>query len=674
MEPTETEIVPEAAVAAAAAPEQLEPVAPGATPEPPPAAPPPYIRSFGQMIREYLADVPTFGAAVVPLCFLSIALFTRHPTKTNFIFDEQEALLANPYVRSVADPASKIRWIDAFHRDFWGLLPDRSIGSYRPLPDLIWRALWALGARDQTPFLHHWVNVLLHGVNGALLVTLVYKLTGRNRLAWLTGALFVACAVSTEAVTGVVGIADVLGGLGCLFGLHALFCELAWLPLAVFGATMFGLLSKESCLCMVPLVPFAAYCWSGKTHPERPRAWTRAIVALIAASAAFVLYVEARRRLFPAPLPAEISAAANQGKSGAARAFAAILRWYAQPTLPHDPLNNPLINATPSFRVAGALRVYWRGIGQILFPAVLSGDYSAPSEPIPAHLIFPESVLGALALIVPALVAIGIALFVPSARKPAIVLGRRTEDDDRSLVAVGFLWVLISYFPVSNIPILLPTVRAERFWYVPAIGTSLLLGVAFDHLIKWAHVRRKEFPVFMSITIFFSFQAFAARRHANDYRDDLVFWDATRHAVPTSAKAQLNYSVMLGTRNDLPGRLVANREALKLAPEWPMASIYEGDTLCRMDRPDEAWPDYKRGFELAPNDKNLIALALQCLWDKKALAAENPIRDELETVGNAHPGTWLENLSRDILTNGDKLNGVDPKNRPRAYNEGPKGD
>jgi putative flippase GtrA len=31
-----------------------------------------------------------------------------------------------------------------------------------------WRALWGLGARDQTPFLHHWVNVLLHGANGAL--------------------------------------------------------------------------------------------------------------------------------------------------------------------------------------------------------------------------------------------------------------------------------------------------------------------------------------------------------------------------------------------------------------------------------------------------------------------------------------------------------------------------
>ena len=49
----------------------------------------------------------TFGIALVPLCFLSMLLFTRHPTKTNFIFDEQEALLANPYVRSVARRGSR---------------------------------------------------------------------------------------------------------------------------------------------------------------------------------------------------------------------------------------------------------------------------------------------------------------------------------------------------------------------------------------------------------------------------------------------------------------------------------------------------------------------------------------------------------------------------------------
>ena len=59
----------------------------------------PFVKSVPRMIRDYfLGEDPTFGAAVFPLCILSAVLFTRHPLKTNFIFDEQEALLANPYV------------------------------------------------------------------------------------------------------------------------------------------------------------------------------------------------------------------------------------------------------------------------------------------------------------------------------------------------------------------------------------------------------------------------------------------------------------------------------------------------------------------------------------------------------------------------------------------------
>jgi len=38
----------------------------------------------------FLGDNPSFGLALVPYCFLSMLLFTRHPS-TNFIFDEQEA-------------------------------------------------------------------------------------------------------------------------------------------------------------------------------------------------------------------------------------------------------------------------------------------------------------------------------------------------------------------------------------------------------------------------------------------------------------------------------------------------------------------------------------------------------------------------------------------------------
>src|SRR5260370_24695868 len=98
------------------------------------------------------------------------------------------------------------------------------------------------------------------------------------------------------------------------------------------------------------------------------------------------------------------------------------------------------------------------------------------------------------------------------------------------------------------------------------------------------------------VIVFMIVQGLCARAHANDYTDDLVFWNATRHAVPRSAKAHLNYSVMQGARGNLEERRKANAVALELAPKWPMANVYLGDTLCRMHRAEEAWPHYRDGF------------------------------------------------------------------------------
>ena len=245
------------------------------------------------------------------------------------------------------------------------------------------------------------------------------------------------------------------------------------------------------------------------------------------------------------------------------------------------------------------------------------------------------------------------------------------------VVAFALVWVVISFFPVSNIPVVLPTVRAERFWYFPAIGTAVVLGIAFARLFATGR-RLRAMPAAVGLfVLFFGFQCYAARRHALDYNSDLDFWNATRKSVPRSAKAHLNYSVMLGARNDLEGRLVSNGVALQLAPEWPMASVYEGDTLCRLHRAPEAMPHYLRGFELGPDDLSLIALGLQCLWDEKEITAEDAparaqLQDLVDKVTEKRSNSWLKYLVDDTFENGEDYQGVNPKYRPRGYNEGPK--
>lgn len=618
---------------------------------------------YRSILRYFASEDPTFSAALMPAMIVASLVFVRSPA-TNYIFDEQEALLANPYVNGKG-----MHWWEAFHRDFWGLASDRSIGSYRPIPNVIWRALWPLG---QSPWVLHWVNILIHAVCAALLASLCYSVQKQRRQAWLTGALYLVFAVLTEAVTGVVGLADVLAALAVIVSLHAIRTSLWLVAPAVFLACLLGLFSKESAIVAVGLLPLAALLLSRTLDVPKPRALLRALLAGVAATAALVLYTELRRRWFPFESAGPGAGAQLPQSSSIARAFQWFLHWFHQPRLPADPMNNPLVSADLPHRVAGALRVYASGFMQLLVPLRLSGDYSFPSEPVPARLVFPGSVAGVALLVLPVLA--GAVLWITAiAREIAESRGpwspvRRVQGNLRSL-ALGLFWFPLAYFPLSNIPVVLPTVRAERFWIIPAIGVAILLGVLFERLMSARKQRTQEIAM-ISVVVYCSFQALQARLHACDYADDLSFWQAAARAVPKSAKAHLNYAVMLGTRSRMEERLKEGAIAQQLAPKWPMAHVYQGDALCRMKRYDEALPHYLRGFEIGQNEPNLIALGLQCLWDGGQI---KPHESELQALlKRADDRSWLSYLISDILHNGDEHHGVNPKYRPRGYNEGPK--
>jgi hypothetical protein len=636
--------------------------------------------------REYFTPQVTFSLALAPLLVLSALVYTRS-FWTNYIFDEQEALLANPYVNG-----TDLKFWQVFQRDFWGLPPTRTIGSYRPLPNIIWWLVWKI---KQHAWLPHFVNVIFHAVNGALLAMIAQRWFASRSAAWFAGVALVLSAVITEAVAGVVGLADVLGGTFILLCLWGLRWNWYWSALATYVFLFLGLLCKESTLTVTPIVGWAALVAAPLDHPTRPRRWLRFFGAALGALAAVVTYQYFRRYFFPIKLPAELERSLPDTEPFMKWLFHEFLRWFQQPKFSADPINNPLAVAEAPYRVAGALRVYLSGLVQVVFPWRLSGDYSFPQEPAPTRLLFPGSILGGLFMFGPPLVALyvwGRGVWEEFLRRTQLATwsdqalltegtfldpktGRFTWITPRlrslAVIAIALLWVPFTYFPQSNIPISLPTVRAERFWYVPVLGTSLLIAWAFSALWRTARVRNWTKYALAVTVLFFGFQAVRARMHALDYRNDLTFWKATAEAVPNSAKAHLNYGVMLGARQRLDQRLIENKKAMELAPKWPMANIYYGDTLCRLHRPDEAFPHYQRGFDLGPNDQFMISLALQCLWDEKAF---DRYKDQLKAQADKHKGSWVAFLVNDVITNGETNKGVDPKYRPRGYNQGPRKD
>lgn len=587
----------------------------------------------------------SFRRLLMVQCVLSVLLHARPPS-TNFILDEQEALLANDYVQGQGS------FLQGLKLDFWGLPPEHSIGSYRPLPSLLWRAFgWTL--KLDTPFFLHLLNLLVH----ALVASSVGMLAGRWLAAypqrpvavWGASLSFVCWAATSEAVCAVVGLADLLAALFTVLAILATQLPSARRELALFFAMLLGMLSKETALAALVLVPLAIAFMPLSPSAQRSigggkvshRRIMVALSATVSSSLGVAAFVQLRSLLYPVPKEPRLPLFSVGPPFDAwTRSF---FEWFRQPRIPIDPRNNPLLLTDEAARLSATARIFVENLVQLVVPFHQTGDYSYPRQPIANENAWLLAGAACLTLVF-SLAALGA---LRAARAPAW-----------GLLSFGLLSFLVAYLPVSNVLVLLPTIRAERLLYLPAIGLSLCLAAAVAH---YELFRRRTW---MQLLVFgFLLQSLQSRAHAMHYWDDVAFWRATRMGDPPSAKAQLNYGIMVGARGDLETRLEHTRRAVALAPDWAMAHVYLGDVLCRMRRPDEALAHYERGLDLAPNKRSLVALALQCLWDQGAYQRSLP---HLLVVAQRHPGSWVEFL---LGQTSRRHGGVPLHYRPRGYNE-----
>ena len=443
---------------------------------------------------------------------------------TNFIFDEQEALLANPYVRAAADPTTKIGWLEAFKRDFWGL---HARPDHRLVPPAAGHRL-ARHVEDR-PARHERLPARLperppprperraprparlqvdarprHGVaRGGHLRRHRRGDGGRERRrrprrrARRRGR-------APRAPRAEPAPAD-----------HA-----------------HRALRARRCSASTPRRARSASCRSCPSRrssrrssriPSVRSAGSRAVVAAVTAGIAFVFYVEMRRRWFPVATPHDLTAEANAGQSAAPprlRRRAALVRAADAPARSAEQPAHRGVAAVPRRRRPPRLRARHRAgalpadaLGRLLGAA--GAHPGAPRLPGEHRRRARDG--GAVRR---------------RARRRAsrrggagggartlVYVAHRSRARSSSSRSSGSV---VSYFPVSNIPVVLPTVRAERFWYFPAIGTAIVLAHRLREALRArtarARAARRRSALF---ALFLGFQCFAARRHALDYTNDL---------------------------------------------------------------------------------------------------------------------------------------------------------
>jgi protein O-mannosyl-transferase len=178
--------------------------------------------------RERVLTLIVFGVAV--LAYVG-------SIRSGFVFDDRPVISQNPVVLGIV-PLRELLF-----RDWFGQLPEHTIGSYRPLVSLAFWIDWRVSHHSEHYF--HLLNTLLHGVAMALTFLVFRSIVGSN--VALGGALLASVlAAPSEAVEGVVGRADLFETIAVVGGLAAHRRSGRWwgaLASLAFGAALF---SKES--------------------------------------------------------------------------------------------------------------------------------------------------------------------------------------------------------------------------------------------------------------------------------------------------------------------------------------------------------------------------------------------------------------------------------------------
>ncbi|CAE7244963.1 TMTC3 [Symbiodinium necroappetens] len=130
----------------------------------------------------------------------------------DFVYDDTYAIVQNPDVYSSSPLANLLK------NDFWGfpLQSEKSHKSFRPLTTLTFRVeMSQMGntADKQVANMMHRTNVILHGINTALLVPLYRKLGFSGKECFIASMLFACHPVHAEAVANLVGRAELLAAL-----------------------------------------------------------------------------------------------------------------------------------------------------------------------------------------------------------------------------------------------------------------------------------------------------------------------------------------------------------------------------------------------------------------------------------------------------------------------------
>lgn len=443
--------------------------------------------------RAWLAASPVRNPALLFSLLLAMVYFGM-PSE-ELTFDNSFIIGDDTRLRSFS--LESLRLI--FSRDYWW--PSFSSSLFRPLTTFTFWFEYSFLGYGKHPIGYQLGNAAMHLGVVMLVFTLARRLRLGERAAWAGAALFAVHPVGTEVIPNIVGRSDLLAAGAVLGGLLAYLAAIErdsvgarWRLFGVSGiCAVAGILVKESAVVLPALV-----FWHGLL---RWREWREGGPARKAWQADAV-----RAVLVFAP---------------ALLGCFAIRWWFTRdPGVAEHPfIDNPLVIEGFWTARLSALGIWGMQLRTLFLPLELSIDYSFNAISA-ADLPFGNATAwwGWATLLVFSAVTVG------------LVFWRKRPSG----VAFLFGAYLLAMLPTSNVLILIGSIRADRFHYLPSAFLWLGLIASASALPSPRALRR---PAVMVACLWGACLAIIAHARCYDWRDNLRLWQSALAVSSESVKA-----------------------------------------------------------------------------------------------------------------------------------------
>ncbi len=477
-----------------------------------------------------------------------------------FVFDDPEVIVKNKSIQDITDIKSILT------TNYWH--EQANAGLYRPVVFLSYAIDYHFW-RDN-PRGYHYFNITAHLIVCLLVYFIVLRFTKNAVVSFMSSLLFCAHPVHTEAVTGIVGRAEVFA---------ALFFCLAWILFirgylksfsgqnphtSAFWGLWFvfswvsyflALGSKENSVVLPVVIILTAYYYKKKWDLRE------LIFILVPYIIVFLIYF--------------------------------IIRWHVIGSIGPTGEEQFFYNRCGSTVLFTMIRVFSWYLKLLVIPTNLLCVYR--------HWRLSFSFLE-WSVVVSLLIDI---LWV----LPAVLFFRAKK-------AWQFfnLFVFIGLFPVSNI-IRIGDIMAERFLYLPSLGFCACFSLLFFQMDKTIKKQAILLPVYLLIIMCFILGTIGRN---TQWRDGIIFWQTTLRDIPHSSHGYYNLATAYAEKGLVKQAIGALKMSLKVDPAHHLAREYMAQLYYEAGRYDESIFQCRKLLKTVPARAQVYRwLALSLMRQKK---------------------------------------------------------